>query len=237
MARKYHYGYGISRKSTKNADQFINGLFKVGQSMVRTYQKEAKRQQREQARQVAAYNRLVAQNERERVRQIKQHEMALRRAEREREKAERELERAAKKQAKFQEQQRLESEISEIEDENFLWTNIHSFIDHIITIDEVNETIAKCEYEKQNDVQDGYFETKHPTDSAARQKAQSEAERKFDVDSAQREFEEAEKKWKNLSFDEIEPTIESVSDTLVEEAKETISAFLPWKQSKLRKAS
>ena len=71
---------------------------------------------------------------------------------------------------------------------------------------------------------------------SGRQKAQSEAERKFDVDSAQREFEEAEKKWKNLSFDEIEPTIESVSDTLVEEAKETISAFLPWKQSKLRKA-
>ena len=96
MAKKY---YGMSRKYSRNTDQFINGLFKVGKSMAAAYEREAKRQQREQARKVAAYNRFVAQSERERARQIRQHETALRRAEREREKAERERERAAKLQA------------------------------------------------------------------------------------------------------------------------------------------
>lgn len=226
-------------RKTKATNKTINDFCKIGKSMAKAYkayQREEKRQQREHARQVAAYNRLVAKNERERVRQIKQHEIALRRAEREREKAERELEREARKQAKLQEQQRVEDEMAQIKDDNYLWTNIHSFIDHIATIDDVKETIAKCEYEQQNDVQDGFFETKRPTDSSAKQKAISEAERKYDIDSAQKDYEEAEKEWKKLSFDDVEPTIESVSDELVEEAKETISAFFPWKQSKLRKA-
>lgn len=204
--------------------------------MAAAYERESRRQQREQARSVAAYNRLVAQNEREQLRQIKQHEMAMRRAEREREKAERERERAAKLQAKMQEQQRVESEISQIEDDNFLWTNVHSFIDKIVSIEEVNETIAKCDYEQQYNVEDGFFEKKRPTDYSAKQKAQSEADKLFDIEKVQKEYFEANKKLVDLVFDEVEPTIEGITEELTLEAKASISAFLPWKQSKLRKA-
>ena len=204
--------------------------------MAAAYEREAKRQQREQARKVAAYNRFVAQTEREQARQIRQHETAMRRAEREREKAERERERAAKLQAKLQEQQRVEDEIAQIEEDNNLWTNVHNFIEHVVTLDEVNDNINRCDFERQNHVPDGFFETKYPTDTQAKQKAQNEADRKFDVDKAQKEYFEANKEWSNLKFEDVEPTIESVTEELSAEAKEKISAFLPWKQSKLRKA-
>lgn len=233
MARKY---YGMSRKYSRNTDQFINGLFKVGKSMAAAYEREAKRQQREQARKVAAYNRFVAQTEREQARQIRQHETAMRRAEREREKAERERERAAKLQAKLQEQQRVEDEIAQIEEDNNLWTNVHAFIEHVVTLDEVNDNINRCDFERQNHVPDGFFETKFPSDTLSKQQAQNEADRKFDVDKAQKEYFEANKEWSNLKFEDVEPTTESVTDELTAEAKEKISAFLPWKQSKLRKA-
>ena len=130
--------YGMSRKYSRNTDKFISGLFKVGSSMASAYAKEAKRQKREQERQVASYNRLLAQLEREELRQIKQHEMALRRAEREREKAERERDKAAKLQARLDEQKRIEEEISEIEDNNYLWTNVQAFISQIVTVDDIN---------------------------------------------------------------------------------------------------
>ncbi len=233
MARKY---YGLSRKYTRNTNQFINGLFKVGKSMATAYEREAKRQQREQARSVAAYNRYITQTEREQARQIRQHEMAMRRAEREREKAERERERAAKLQARLQEQQRVEDEIAQIEEDNELWTNIHTFVEHVVSLDEVKENITRCDFEQQNNVPDGFFETRYPSDSQSKQQAQNEADRKFDVEKAQKDYFTANKEWTDLVFEEIEPTTDSVTEELTAEAKETISAFLPWKQSKLRKA-
>ena len=162
--------YGMSRKYSRNTDKFISGLFKVGSAMASAYAKESKRQQREKARQVAAYNRLLAQQEREELRQIKQHEMSLRRAEREREKAEREREKAAKLQARLDEQKRVDEEITDIEDSNYLWTNVHGFINQVVTIDDVNDVIAKCDFEQQNDVRDGYFKSKYPDDSLIKQK-------------------------------------------------------------------
>ena len=234
MARKYYYG--MSRKSTKNADQFINGLFKIGKSMAVAYEREAKRQQREQARKVAAYNRLVAQSEREQARQIRQHETAMRRAEREREKAERERERAAKLQARMEQQQRLEDEMAQIEEDNDIWRNVHSFVEHVITLEEVNENINRCNFERQNHVPDGFFEIKYPTDSLAKQQALNEANRKYDINKVQKEYLEANKVWSDMKFEDVEPTTESVTEELTAEAKEKISAFLPWKQSKLRKA-
>ena len=228
--------YGYSRKSTRNADKFISGLFKVGASMASAYAKEAKRQKREQARQVAAYNRFLVQQEREELRQIKQHEMAMRRAEREREKAEREREKAAKLQARLDEQKRAEEEIADIEDSNYLWTNVHGFINQVVTLNDANDVIAKCDYEQQNDVRDGYFKTSYPNDALIKQRVNVEADKKFDIQKAQKEYFESNKKWSDLAFDEIEPTITSVTDGLEAEAKELISAFLPWKQSKLRRA-
>lgn len=232
MAR---YGYGYSRRSSRSADKFISGLFKVGASMASAYAKEAKRQQREQARQVAAYNRFLEQQEREEIRQIKQHEMAMRRAEREREKAEREREKAAKLQAKLDEQKRVEEDIASIEDNNYLWTNVHGFINQIVTLDDANEVIAKCFYEQNNNVKDGYFKTAYPTDVQAKQTAYKEADSKYDVEAAKKEVYTAKMKSAALVFNEQEPTKDDIESELEAEAKEMISAFLPWKQSRLRR--
>ena len=223
---------GYRRKNTKNADAFINGLFKMGTGMATAYKREVKSQQRAQA----AYNRLLVQQERERVRQIKQHEMAIRRAERERQKAERELEKQAKLEAKLQEQQRIEANIADIEDSNYLWTNVQSFIGDITTAEKINKTLSQCDYEQQNDVRDGFFKTEYPDVYPAKQQAQKEANNKYDVDEARKEEVIAREQYDNYIFDEVEPTRESVSKALEIEAQNTISTFLPWKQSKLRKA-
>jgi hypothetical protein len=226
----------MSKKNSRDASKFINALFKVGKSMATAYEREAKRQQRERARSIAALERLERQNERERVRQIKQHEMAMRRAEREKEKAERERKKIEKQQERLQEQLRVEEEIAQIENDNFLWTNIHTFIDNIVTIDDVNETITKCDYEQQYDVEDGFFEIKRPNDSAAKQKAQTEADKKYNIEEALKAYLDASKKWVDLDFRDVEPTIVSISNILAEEAKSSISAFFPWTRKKLRKA-
>ena len=233
MARRYYYGY--SRKSTKNADALINGLFKVGVSMASAYAKEAKRQQREKQRQVAAYNRFVAQNERELIRHQKQVEISLRREQREREKALREAERARKQQAKLQEQRQLEEEIAEIEDDNLLWTTVHTFIDGVVTEEDINNAIAKVDYEQNNIVKDGLFKKERPTSDSARIQAQRKADKEFDIDTAQKELFKANTALEGVKFDEKEPTVESTESELLEEAKEQISAFFPWTQKKLRK--
>lgn len=223
---------GYRRKNTKNADAFINGLLKVGTGMAAAYKREEKAQQRAHA----AYNRLLVQQERERVRQIKQHDMAIRRAERELQKAQRELEKQAKLEAKLQEQQRIEANIADIEDNNYLWTNVQSFIGDIITEEKINNTLSQCNYEQLNEVRNGFFKTEYPDDYLVKQQAQKEANNKYDVDEARKEAIIAKEEYDNYIFDEVEPTIESVSQALEIEAKDTISALLPWKQSKLRKA-
>ena len=233
MARRYYYGY--SRKSTKNADALLNGLFKLGTSMVSAYAKEARRQQREKQRQVAAYNRFVAQNERELIRHQKQVEISLRREQREREKALREAERARKQQEKLEEQRQLEEEIAEIEDENVLWTTIHTFIDGVISEDDINNALAKIDYEQNNIIKDGLFKKEYPSSDSARVQAQKKADKEFDIDTAQKELFKASSALDSVKFDELEPTIDSIESELWEEAKEHIKALFPWKQKKLRK--
>lgn len=233
MAKRYNYGF--SRKSTKNADALINGLFKLGASMASAYAKEAKRQQREKQRQVAAYNRFVAQNEREQIRHQKQIEISLRREQREREKALREAERARKQQAKLQEQRQLEEEIAEIEDDNILWTTIHSFIDGVVSKDDINKAIAKIDNEQNNIVENGLFKKDFPSLDSARQQAQKKADQEFDIDKAQKELFKANSSLESVKFDELEPTTETIQSELWEEAKEKIKAFFPWTQKKLRK--
>lgn len=233
MAR--YYGYGYTRKNTRGAEKFISGLFKAGMSMASALEREAKRQQREQARQAASYNRLVAQVARERVRQDRQKEMTLRQAERERMKAERERERAARLQAKLDEQKRFEEEVTSIEEDNYLWTHIHSLIDHIVTLDDINDVIERCIYEQQNNVPDGYFKTEYPKENHAKELAQKEADAKYNVDKAKEELDASTRKASFLLFDESEPTRESVIKELRAEAKEKIHTFWPWTSYKKRK--
>ncbi len=221
-----------SRRSSRSTDQFVNGLFKVGKSMAKAYQA----QQRENQRRERTITRFYEQQERERVRQIKQQEMAIRRAERERAKAERERERAARLQAKLDEQKRVEAEIADIEEENYMWTNVHKFISPLVTQDDINQVIEKCDYEQKNNITDGYFETKYPDEKEAKAIAREEADKKFNIDLAQRELSEAEAQLDSHRIDEDEPTAETVREELAVEAKEEIHAFLPWKQAKMRKS-
>lgn len=225
------------RSSSSDVSKALRTISKVGNAIAKAHaqaQREQKRQAREAERRVAAYNRMREQNERARIRQIKQNEVAMRRAERERAKAEREREKALKLQQKLQEQRLFEEEAQDIQDNNYLWANIHNFIDDMVTLQDVNDTIAKCDYERNNDVEDGFFETQKPSMQPAKQKAEQEADKKFDVTSAQRELDLADKCLSNHVFEEVEPTRDAVQESLAEEAKESISSFFPWKRKRLR---
>ena len=182
-----------------------------------------------------SYNRFVAQNERELIRHQKQVEISLRREQREIEKTLREAERARKQRAKLQEQRQLEEEIAEIEHDNILWTTVHTFIDGIISQEDINHAIAKVDYEQNNIVPDGLFKKKPPTSDSARIQAQKKADQEFDIDAAQKELLKAETALESIKFDEKEPTVESTESELLEEAKEQIKAFFPWTEKKLRK--
>ena len=231
---KRRKAFSSSRRSSSAS--LVNSLFKVGASMAKAYEREAKRSQRAQARQVASYNRFLDRQERELARQAKQHEMALRRAERERAKAERERERAAKLQAKMEEQKRKEDEIADIEEENYLWTNVHKCTEQIVSIDDVTELLNRYDYEQKNDVTDGFFEKGYPLEHVARQTAEHQADKQFDLTGVQNALEMNRKRDASLTFTIKEPTKEDVREELLSEAKEQISAFFPWKQSKLRNA-
>lgn len=222
----------------KKSQKALRTISKVGNAIARAHaqvQREQKRAAREAERRAAAYNRMLIQNERERIRQIKQTEVAIRRAERERAKAEREREKALKIQQKLQEQRLFETEALEVQKSNMIWVNVHKLIDDMVTLQDVNDTIARCEYEINNDVEDGFFEKQKPSLQPARQKAEREADVKYNLTDAQQNLTEAENCLRNLIFEEIEPTREAVEELLTEEAKENISCFFPWKQKRLRK--
>lgn len=222
---------------TKKANKGLRTISKVGNAIAKAHaqaQREQKRAAREAERRAAAYHRMIEQNERARIRQIKQNEVAMRRAERERAKAERERERALKLQQKLHEQRLFEEEAQEIQDNNYLWSNIHNFIDDMVTLQDVNDTIAKCDYEINNDVEDGFFEKPKPSLQPTKQRAEQEADRKYNLASAQNDLNVAKKYLDNHVFEEIEPTRESVEESLIEEAKGSINAFFPWKRKRLR---
>ncbi len=222
----------------KKRDRGFRTIAKIGSAIAKAQaqaQREQRRAAREAERRAAAYNRMLIQNERERVRRIKQTEVAMRRAERERAKAEREREKALKLQQKLHEQRLFEEEVLEIQKDNMLWSNIHKYIEEMMTLQDVNDTIAKCEYEENHDVADGIFEKPKPSMQSSKEIAEREAGRKFDVESAQRNVTEAKDRLGKHVFGEEEPTRESVEELLTEEAKLNISAFFPWTKKRLRK--
>lgn len=63
----------------------------------------------------------------------------------------------------------------------------------MVTLQDINDTIAKCEYESLNDVEDGFFETSKPSMQPANQKAEQEADQKYYIASAQQELDLAKK--------------------------------------------
>ena len=222
----------------KKTQKALRTISKVGNAIAKAHaqvKREQKRAAREAERRATAYNRMLIKNERERIRQLKQAEVAIRRAERERAKAEREREKALILQQKLQEQRLFEAEALEVQKSNMIWANVHKFIDDMVTLQDINDTIARCEYEINNDVEEGFFEKQKPILQPVRQIAEKEAELKYNLTDAQLDVTEAENSLRSYVFEEIEPTRATVEELLAEEAKENISCFFPWKQKRLRK--
>ena len=218
-------------------------LFKVIDSMAKASARAAKERVREQNQRI----RQAEREERDIMRRLKQAEMAQRRANREYEKAMRDQERerqrllreqekAAKLFAKQQAQEQLEAEMAEIESDNTEWTTVEALVDHIVTLDDVNETLSKCDYEQQNtNATNCMFQMPPPAQSVAANQAQLEANSKFDINAPLAELQKARDLYSNLSFNMEEPTLISVRAILNKEAESQLNSWLPWKQKRLRK--
>lgn len=225
--------FHMNRKA-KQGMKSIDSIFKFGSSVAKAYAREAKAQQRAQARRQAATQRYLLQQERSRARQIRENEAAMRRAERERARVEREREKAAMLRAKKEEQERIEAEMDAIDDDNELWTNVHGYISSIVTRDDIDDAISKCNEEQHNNTKGGLFKTAYPKEAVFMQQAQQEADRKFRLDVVDDAIEAAKKQVAAINFTDEEPTTLSVSLELHETAKQEIKAFWPWKQKRLR---
>lgn len=233
----------MGRRKTPNIGKAINGFFSTVNKMAKAAARAEKQRIREQNQRI----RQAERAERESMRRIEQLAMAQRRADREYEKemrrqereqqrAEREREKAEKLYAKQLAQEQLEAEMSEIESENEEWTTVHTLAGHIVSLDEINATLSRCDYEQQNiDAANCMFENPYPSDHTAKIRAMSEADSMFDMNSALAELQKARELYNNLNFTEKEPTLMMVRDILTKEAENQIHSFLPWKQSRLRK--
>lgn len=229
MAKKYRPGGIKGRKVGKAGTRFLAGLIYIGASAIFSSPKGSSSRKR-----TSSYGRST--------RSVSQYEISLRRAEREkikaereRIKAERERERAAKFQAKQEEQKQIEEELIDIDVENDSWINVHQLIERIVNIDDVNKLLSQYDYEQQSDITDGLFEKEYPSETEARKIAQLEADENYQVKYIQDRLDKNKKESSLLHFNIPEPTKESVRIELIKEAKHKIKAFLPWKQSKLRK--
>jgi len=225
--------FGMNRKAKKGMKS-LDTIFGVGITLAKAAARQAREQQRAQARQQASAQRFLVQQERSRARQIRENEAAVRRAERERAKAERESERVAKLQAKLEEQQRFEAEVKDVENDNFIWTNLHTFINDVVTLSDVNTAIAKADSEQKNNVKNGLFKEAYPSESKSTQVAADEATQMFSVSKARRELDKATAEWSAACFEEDEPTLESIREQLSEESKVYVKEFLPWRKKSKR---
>lgn len=239
--------FGMNRRANKS----LNSILNAGVRAAKAWEREAKAQQRARERQQAAYQRYLVQEERNRIRAIKAQEVAERRAEREREatirreereraKAERERQKAAALKAKNDELQRIEAEMAAIDEENEIWTNIHKYIDDIITGVDVEQAISNCLAERADQKSSGLFTVEYPSQVKFKVQAEIEGEKKFQIEKLEAEVKDANKSYVavetyyNLIVSE-EPTRESVIAELTEKAIKEVKSFWPWKEKRLRK--
>lgn len=129
----------------------------------------------------------------------------------------------------------LMDDISRIEEENKLWTRVHSYISHIITYDDYDHILKQCDYERHHDVANGLFKKEFPSESSSREQAAKEAVEKYETFSSKKAFFDAQRKLRSLIFDEAEPTLEGITQELEKQAAQEIKSFFTWKQKKLRK--
>ena len=215
-------------------DTFIDIIWNLNSRMA-SVDRELQKTQHAQTTCSDASGILFDSKKLQRVCHIIEVKMDENRSERELSKSDPEKVKTEKMQTKQLEQLRLEKEITDIENDNYLCTHIHSFIGHIVSIEDINEVLTRCEYEQQNNVPDGFFGKRYPSDSLSKLQAESEADKMFDVEGAEKDYRESNKEWSDLMFEKEEPTLEGVASQLETEAMGKISSFLPWKQTRLRK--
>ena len=238
-------------RQLKRANRTFNSIVNMGVRAAKAWEKEAKAQQRAQERQQAAYQRYLAQEERNRVRELKAQEAAERREEREREaslrrlereiaKAEREAQKAAILKAKNDEIQRLEAEMDAIQNDNDLWTNIHRYIDDIITVKDIEKAIADCNSERDDLNSNGLFKIEQPSKARFIALAEIEGDNKYHIEDYEAAVREEKKIYGTAEgnynyYSGGEPTREDIIKELTEQAAAEVKAFWPWKEKRLRK--
>lgn len=117
-------------------------------------EKEQKRKEQERIRQ-------EKQKEQERARQEKQREMERRRIERERIRQQKEREKEEVLAAKKEEEERLNTEIRSIEEENHVWTSVHTYCDPIISEKDIKDAISTSEAEQRKSIQQCDYKEKN----------------------------------------------------------------------------
>ena len=213
---RYRPGGIKGRKVGKDSAKFIAGLFYLGASTASAILSSSNKS-RPTRRKSYSYGSYARQNS--------QYEMSLRRAERERKKTE-------KRYARLKEQLQFENDVAEIERNNYLWAHIHSLTEDVITSDEINNLIAKCDSEQKSDVRDGFFNKVYPSDESAKKLAKVETERM--IANAENELSEAKSRLDDELMINPEPTVISVRKVLKEEANRYFKGSWFWKRYKLR---
>ena len=222
------------KRQTQRGMKSMGTIFKLGAGIATLAVKEAKAQQREIAKQEAAYKRYLIQEERNRIRQIKQNEAEERRIAREKAKVERERQKEVMLQSKKQEQERLELEIESIEKENEFFRNIHLLCNPIISIEDINQEIENCRKEQEDLTCSKLFKKEYPEDLYSKIIANKEANEKYNPTDLGNAIRLTKEKLSEIQFNEPEPTKENVKIELIEQAKLEIKSFWPWKQKELR---
>lgn len=114
---------------------------------------ERTRQQKEREKEAKRKEQERKRNEQERVRLERQKELEQRRAERERIREEKEREKRELLEAKKEEEERLNTEIKSIEEENHVWTSVHTYCDPVITEKDIKDAISTSEAEQNKALQ------------------------------------------------------------------------------------
>lgn len=212
-------GYKKYDRATANFFKGINTAAKIANRAYKAQQRENQRRERAVQSYLAKCEREAAAAERRRVREAERYA--------------REQARLAKENEKLQKQMQFEAEVQSIIEENEAWTTIHKGVSALVSDNDLIQAISDAEFEKNEVMYEGLFEDPIPDKSLYEQQAKHEADTKFQTDSISKGIESKMGSLGLLSFNDAEPTEESVTAELTAEAKSLIKAFWPWTKKRL----
>lgn len=115
------------------------------------------------------------------------------------------------------------------------YNRLHKLCEGVITLNDLERNKAAHEREMNDSSAKSLFYTKPmPSRDEARNEVKSKLTTEFDFSAFIKSVSEYEMILFAMSFNEEEPTRESIEVELTEKAEREITSFLPWKQSKLR---